>query len=490
MNIIDIGICTDNNDPKGLGRIRYVKYLENNAPKEKSINYEKWDQNDPFIAIPFLPLNINFVPQINQSIKLISYNSDTKNVNVEYITGPFSNQFDFNSQSYETQVSQTTYGMGMKLGKDLNNKEKLLFSKNEDFGIYGKYGSDLIFTENGVQLRSGKLVPKELVTNDKLGKPVPGKSVSSIHLKKYPSKLKLDTKLEIKRVPLVSNVSTLLEYEIDSLDNPTKIYFYLYKLLATNEWSPKTDAFTSSTVIPNENIKLISEDGGPSYTIDVTIDKINDIGREIKNVILLIREKGIKVLNPIFEEINALPLYYKPSVVFIGLTSSGGSSVTTSKKLAIRTQISTGGLSEDGLIWSKELITPPIKEVEQTTKLLRNENGYTEYNIGSMRADKIFLLSSDTNSVTNSNSINFKNLSPYELTQKDYAELIEPNTYSLVRGETLLKILNAIVGVIYTHRHQLNKPMVKREEHPEFKELQELLKTIETDILNKSIRIN
>ena len=39
MKIIDIGICVDNNDPKGLGRIRYIRYLDWIAQKEKSTQY-------------------------------------------------------------------------------------------------------------------------------------------------------------------------------------------------------------------------------------------------------------------------------------------------------------------------------------------------------------------------------------------------------------------------------------------------------------------
>lgn len=492
MKIIDVGICTDNNDPKGLGRIRYVRYLDWIAQKEKSINYVKWDEKDPFIAQPFLPSNINFIPQIKQAVKIISYNTDNENINVDYIAGPFTTQFDFNSQTYETQVSQTTFGTGMKHSPDLTEKEKSLLSKYEDYGIYGKYGSDIIFTENGLQLRSGKLRHKDKITNDKLSHPVQSKSTSTLHLKKFPSKLKIENKVEIKNVTQVANVSLLVEYEIDSLTMPTKIDFYAYKLSSTNGWPGKTDTFNSSTVIPDENVKLINpnNDSSPSYTIVITSYTDSDIGRKIKNTILSIREKGMKSLNLLYDDINPLPLYYKPSDNYINLSSELGPADTLAKKMTIKRQIATSGLSEQGLIWSKDSINPQVKQIEQTTQVLKTENGYTEYNIGSLRADKIFLLSSDAVSVTNSNSINFNQLSSYELTQKDYTELIEPNTYSMVRGETLLKIIKAIVGVVYTHRHQLSKPMVKREEHSEYKELEELLRTIETDILNKSIRIN
>ena len=54
MKIIDIGICTNNNDPKVIGQIRYRPYGSFVSEIEKAIPYEDWDKNDQFIAIPFL----------------------------------------------------------------------------------------------------------------------------------------------------------------------------------------------------------------------------------------------------------------------------------------------------------------------------------------------------------------------------------------------------------------------------------------------------
>jgi hypothetical protein len=72
MKIIDIAICVDNIDPKGMGRIRCVRYNDYVGEKENSTKYEKWSQNDPFIASPFLPNNINFVPENGQSVKVLT----------------------------------------------------------------------------------------------------------------------------------------------------------------------------------------------------------------------------------------------------------------------------------------------------------------------------------------------------------------------------------------------------------------------------------
>jgi len=114
MKIIDIAICVDNIDPKGMGRIRCVRYNDYVGEKENSTKYEKWSQNDPFIASPFLPNNINFVPENGQSVKLLNYNTDNENINLEYIAGPFTTQYDFNGQTFSQQIENTTYGVATK----------------------------------------------------------------------------------------------------------------------------------------------------------------------------------------------------------------------------------------------------------------------------------------------------------------------------------------------------------------------------------------
>jgi hypothetical protein len=105
MKIIDIGICVDNVDPLGIGRIRCSRYNDITAQKERALDYNAWDDNDLFTANPFLPLNINFVPEIGQSVKIISYNPRKENVNVEYVAGPFTSMYDFNGQTYESIMS-------------------------------------------------------------------------------------------------------------------------------------------------------------------------------------------------------------------------------------------------------------------------------------------------------------------------------------------------------------------------------------------------
>jgi hypothetical protein len=76
MKIIDIGICIDNFDPAGLGAIRCVRYSSWVSQQEKALEYTKWNDNDLFLAYPFLPTNINFIPEKGQAVKIINFSTE------------------------------------------------------------------------------------------------------------------------------------------------------------------------------------------------------------------------------------------------------------------------------------------------------------------------------------------------------------------------------------------------------------------------------
>ena len=173
MKIISLAICVDNNDPKALGRIRCEPIDESISGIENITEYEPWSENDSFIALPFLPNNINFIPEKNQTVKIIRYNEEKTTVNQEYIAGPFTTRYDFNLQTFSQQIGPTTYGTSVKKKSDLitNDKGELppdckdTLHRYQDYAIDGKYGSDLVFTEGGIVLRGGKLLAKESKQN-------------------------------------------------------------------------------------------------------------------------------------------------------------------------------------------------------------------------------------------------------------------------------------------------------------------------------------
>ena len=138
MKIIDIAVCIDNMDPENLGRIRCIRYSSYTGQVERAMNYEAWDDKDLFTALPFLPNNINFIPEIGQTVKIINYNTDKESSNTEYIAGPFTTRHDFNSQTHSVQIERTTYGNAAKHGKkiiDANGN----FTDEKSRGVFEVY---------------------------------------------------------------------------------------------------------------------------------------------------------------------------------------------------------------------------------------------------------------------------------------------------------------------------------------------------------------
>ena len=141
-----------------------------------------------------------------------------------------------------------------------------------------------------------------------------------------------------------------------------------------------------------------------------------------------------------------------------------------------------------GLVYSPTEPTPkPITE-KKKEKILKTVSTTLEQSFSTVSSDRIFMISTDTN-VVGTKKILFNKLDKYEYTQEDLLSSIEPNTFATVRGETLLSYLDVLTRVIAGHAHQPTKPMVKNG-YSDWDKLVELRKTLENDILNKSIRIN
>ena len=129
-----------------------------------------------------------------------------------------------------------------------------------------------------------------------------------------------------------------------------------------------------------------------------------------------------------------------------------------------------------------------IKNGKEKKLVLKTVSANKEQSFSALVADKTYFLSTDTNEV-GKKTVPFNGLDKYDLTQDDYLTKIEPNTYALVRGETLVEFLKQVVTVIERHRHNPTKTMVTNG-FEDYTKLKNLVDSLESDILNKSIRIN
>lgn len=499
MKIIDIAICTENIDPKGLGRIRVIRYSEYNVGEKDKRQFTKWGDDDPYLANPFLPVNINIIPIVGQAVKIINYNTDKETVNTEYITGPFTKQFDLNTQTFNQQLRYTTYGTSNKDSVNIYNpngnyvepKSEGSFSKIDDFSISGKYGADIIFSENGVQIRGGKFISKESASKSVRKKmidyPIMSKKSSNLYLKKFPFKMVLDEVINESVKTSVTDLNYIVEYEVDSLTTPTKINFFVYKTHKNYGDIIKTNYFNSSTPLPEKKklINIENDNVSPTYSVNLTSSSGKNIAQEIRYVIYTLHEKSLKSINSLYNDDDLHPFYFRPTLNF--LNNIIDDETEKSLKLEILNNVVFYSLTQSGLVWSKLKVKVPQKIERNKEEVLKKINNSSEQTFGSLVSDNIFLLSTDTNETDK--VIDFNKLDKYSYSQEDFVSKISPNTYALVRGENLIKLLNSILRVLITHRHNPTEPFVQNG-YTDFDELKNLITTMENDILNKSIRIN
>jgi len=461
MKIVDLGVCIDNNDPKGLGRIRVVDYDDYIGGKSNiKENIQHWSKDDPFIASPFLPNNINFIPEIKQAVKIIRYDTEKTTVNQEYIAGPFSTRYDFNSQEFNTQISQTSYGVSVEDKVDIIKNEqgtlpencKDALSKYKDYSVGGKYGSDAIFTQDGLVLRGGKLVQKDVTSNQNRelltkGFPIASNKVAKLHLKKFGPKQFIVDETKIEEITENSNLKFIIEYDVNDLSNPNYVNFYVYQIKPNVSKKYNSSNFTESTQTISGETVFLTESGN-TYTFRSELNSITDysgatltkkiqlIYQEIRNKLSTIQSNGFsgtvsfKILTDLIvtqSDSNIYPFFFRPTDEFQNRT------VTTTEA-----------------------------------------------------ADKIYLLSTETNFTDK--KIDFPTLNTYEYEQSDYIEKIDPNTYSLVRGEILLDFIDALYNTFFGHVHNINEPYVKSD--PNHTKLELLYNKLREELINKSIKIN
>lgn len=516
MKIIDIGKCIDNVDPLGIGRIRFSRYNDYTGEVERALTYEAWDKKDIFIANPFLPNNMNFIPELGQSVKIITYNTNKDTVNIEYIAGPFNTMYDYNGQTFSQQVSHTTYGTVNKrkadifatTGEYVDKKTENAFANAKDFAVYGKYGSDVLFTENGLVLRGGKLLSKQAASEvnreNLVDFPIMAKKSSRLYLKKFPKKMVLEQKANTKVTTDSKNLKYIIEYDCSSNsgngiyngqlyaddDNPMTIKFYIYKVISAYGDTFKTNYFNSSTQYSHAAVKLINIDNtATTPTFVTTVNSIQQAYLEIRHRIYDLHSEDLKTLNSLYSDEDIHPFYFKPTNEF--LTRSFPETGSTFNRLLILNNINVMRVGpNNGLIFDKGYAKPKNSSVDEIIEQPVILPDSPEQTFASVTADKLYFLSTDLENNELENPIEFGDLNAYEYTQEDYIKKIQKSTYSTVRGENLLKILQTMIDVLFTHRHNPLMPIVGQQDYEEGNTLKELYKTLENDILNKSIRIN
>lgn len=501
MKIIDIGICVNNVDPKGIGRIRYRPYGTYTSELEGGISYEEWDEKDPFIAVPFLPLHINIIPQIQQSVKLMEFDTEKPFQNIQYVAGPYTSPHNLQDQTFTSQHKDTTFGGIIIKGlKDIRNKNgtfnypvtKGSMIADTDTGFRGNYGSDIIFTENGVQLRGGMLLNKQSNRQNILDYPQMSKKMGRLSLKKFPKTYRpLQTTIDKSQLAM-SRLKYIVEYDINDLSSPTELRLYIYKILSGYGSEFNTNVFGQTSVFsPTDTAKVKLINTGNTLTDATYIQALDGTIQsgyiELREVLHQIDFENLTKLAISYPNEDIHPFYFRPTSEF--KLRKGITDIEIANKERFLSKVGIRGkYGGSSLIYSRQYADPPIIPNKKIGIVAQEVKGAGEQSFSNLSADKIYITSTNPNVGTNIKTIDFNDLDEYEITQDDYITKIEPNTYAMVRGENLYELLIAMINLINSHIHNINEPLVKTDRNWEI--LMELANSMRNDLLNDSIRIN
>lgn len=496
MKIIEIGICVDNKDPRGFGRIRARSIDEQDSTRANAIPlWEQWTKDDPFVYSPFLPNHINIIPQIQQAVKIIRYDDAKALQNQEYVPGPFTSPHNFNYQNELTQLTETSYGQRAEKTpaiKSFTGDKKVYddgflraesvgsLPKLNDIALSGNYGSDIILTEHGVQLRAGKLMDKTNANSDQkddLEKyPMYSKKHSKISLKKFPTTVKLDTKIVQETTIPRTDIKHILEYSLDSLTAPTQVTLTLFRVDRSEGEKYKTDVFGLNSELTTGSTTSI-------FTQTITLETTG-VNNRLQEAYILTRDfiskldrENMNVIDPSLPETSPHPIFFRPT---------NSLRVQENSKQYLDNINFANRLVTFGLIYSKSSITvPPVTKNIEIPYL--KEISDTDQTFAAITADQIFNLSTVV-AGTDGKQIDFAALNKYEYTQEDYLKKILPNTYSTVRGEKLIEILELIVLILLNHTHGIVTP--PKYFKATIDQLTSLISKAKQDMVNSSIRIN
>jgi hypothetical protein len=139
-----------------------------------------------------------------------------------------------------------------------------------------------------------------------------------------------------------------------------------------------------------------------------------------------------------------------------------------------------------GLVFSKDSLEPPLLPQKRIIPYLKKVSD-ADQTFSALLSDTVFQLSTQNPGI-DGKKIDFTSLDKYELTQEDYLERILPNTFSSVRGEKLIEILELIVLILLNHTHGIITPPKYFKATTD--SLKRLISRAKQDMINTSIRIN
>ena len=508
------GYVYDNQDPMMLGRIRVIPETKNyndiiasveNWDEQKDI----WTSRDPLLFMPLLPFYISQTPKKDEYVHIVYMNRMSEFNNQFYIQGPFSSPMTTPFEHYQGAKKFLAAGDRIKQGMSLKNQEGEYRDKNSqgifpepgDNALLGRGTADVIVKENEVLIRAGKT--KEL-SKDKF--PIGNQNRAFLQLTRFTqTKKTLPPETKYRLVQDVLLVKKMIVWDIATLNTTADSFTGSVKLYNLKP-SPKvnTDNFKYDTIL-----KLNS---GEDYGVE--LESVSFVGKTFQESVKIINDFTSKVFNPnvTFTGItinnpknlaDQFPFVVTPSKQ----TYDTGKNFTPSTALndvveyvnykRFFNKIKLNNSKEDGWFLvsenkgGKPLFGPQGTVKEETVIPTTFQNEDVTY--GVLGAQKVFLLSQ--NATSPKGQIDLSN-TLYGIPQDKFVgagDTLFEKTYSSVRGEELVKLIEKIVEFLNNHVHP-HANMVPDEATQGSKttktSINQLLADVNNTVLNQNIRLN
>jgi len=507
------GYVYDNQDPMMLGRLRVIPETKNYNDIIASVtnwneDTDPWTSKDPLIFIPLLPFYISQTPKKDEYVHIIYMNKKYPFQNQFYIQGPFSSPMTTPFEYFQGAKKFLATGDRIKQGLSLKNQEgeyrddnsKGIFPEPGDNALLGRGTADVIVKENEVLIRAGKT--KEL-SKDKF--PIGNQNRAFIQLTRFTqTKQTLPQESKFRLVKNVQLVKKMIVWDISTLSS--------------------TSNFTGSVKL--YNLKPSPRVNTDNFKFDTILNLTSgeDYGAELESVsfIGLSFQESVKTINDFISKV------FNPNVNFTGITINNPNNLSdqfpfivtpskqtyeTGKKFSptnalgeileyvnykrFFNNIKLNNSKEDGWFLvsenkgGKPLFGPQSDLKEETITPTKFNSEDITY--GVLGAQKVFLLSQ--NSTSPKGQINISN-TLYGIPQDKFVgagDTLFEKTYSTVRGEELIKLIEKIVEFLNNHVHP-HANMVPDEATQGSKttktSINQLLADVNNTVLNQNIRIN
>lgn len=490
--IIFPGTVIDDQDPYMLGRIRASANTDNIQSLLEGIpgadpqtgdlpEKIKWTQKDPLVYLPFLPFFFSQIPKPGENIGILYQNPRVQYSNQFYFQGPYSSPM---LSPFEDSIgSQKNLGVGIQYSAytqiknyDGTYKDAALsrgvFPEPGDNALLGRGSADVVVKQNEVLLRAGKTL-----TYNPTKLPVGYNKRSFIQLSQFTQTKEITGIKKVTKLnQIIQSVKFLIEYTLLNPENQSNVFraqVFVYQF--------------DGTVLTDDDFSLF-KDYSSKTTLWDTIDIGNSTGISMENVII-----GINQILSTYNNNDTTPFFFRPLPLLSKYQNSTDPNFRFQK---VNAQLlynavkpnASANINGSGLVFWKNAYGQQFEPKKVVTETVEWTPKPQSFSI--LGGDYIYLLSNDSQ-IPGKAKINLDG-TLYGFTQEKLIDEVLNTTNSVVRGEELLKLINAMYKYLvgHTHQYHLIPPGPVASNGSSREEIEILMQQAADKILNKYIRIN